>query len=478
MRATLMGKDPARPKSERFSYIALMTILFTGQFIAIFDISVANVLLPTIQGQFDVTSALGGLVVTAYSATYAGTVILAGRLSDSYGFSRIYLWGVGIFGVASLGCAFAPGFSSLVIFRAIQGVGAGLLFPQVLAGVQGSIPPSWRGVATGIFGVILGAGSTLGQLGGALLSEVDFLGSGWRLAFLINGPTCAAILVGGYFLFAKPTKEKLRFLDIRGAILSCVSLGSFVLAIAFLGAKQEPWLWISLLFSSLVLAILFWCHENHVWMRGKDSIIRKELLRNRMFIRGICITFAFFVTQVPFYVVLTQAIQVGTNSSPLESAALYAPLGIAFIVASSVAGRVRSSLNALLSFFAASVLALTFLCLTAIPIKDISAANLNCVALMTIIGLAGGCIAPSIVRLTLSGIESEYAGSASGLVAMTQQLANSVGTATMALLFALNFGSVGPLGDLRGNLITLALTALGVAVLVGFTHLAIRRAGA
>ncbi|MFD0890085.1 MFS transporter, partial [Streptosporangium algeriense] len=188
---TVAGDAPV-PRSG-FVLLAVV-LLLCGEFLAIFDISVVNVLLPVLQADLGSDTSQAYLVVACYGMAYASLLVTGGRLGDRYGFRNVFLCGIGVFGAASLACALAPSMETLIVARAVQGVGAALLFPQVLAGIQLIVPPARRGMAVGAFGAVLGLGSTLGQLGGGLLAELDIVSAGWRTAFLVNVPVCLAIL--------------------------------------------------------------------------------------------------------------------------------------------------------------------------------------------------------------------------------------------------------------------------------------------
>ncbi|MER5786452.1 MFS transporter, partial [Streptomyces mobaraensis] len=188
---------PEREPRAGGGAVLAVCVLLVGEFLAIFDVSVVNVLLPVVQRDLGAGDAQTYLVVACYGMAYASLLVTGGRLGDRYGIRPLFLAGTGLFGLASVGCGLAPSIEVLVAARAAQGVGAALLFPQVLAGIQTVLPPARRGAAVGAFGAVLGAGSTLGQLGGGVLTRLDLAGSGWRSAFLVNVPVCAAVLVAG-----------------------------------------------------------------------------------------------------------------------------------------------------------------------------------------------------------------------------------------------------------------------------------------
>ncbi|RXW33554.1 MFS transporter [Propioniciclava flava] len=444
----------------------VLLVLFLGEFIAIFDISVANVLLPTIQRELHVGGSTASLVIAAYSAAYASSVLLSGRLGDTYGFARIFQWGVGLFGLSSLLCAFAPTLPTLVVGRVLQGLGAALLFPQVLAGVQTAVPPHWRGAGAGIFGAVLGIGSTLGQIGGAWLGRIEFLGSGWRFAFFVNVPICAAILLVGVFALRNPDRRP-RSLDVLGAIYSGVGIGALVVGLALINTGALLWSWLSLLVLAVVALVLFACRQRFLWRFQDKALISREVLRSTTFIRGLGLALAFYLTQVPFYVVLTQAAQSGTGLTPTQSANLYAVLGVAFLLTSIATARLSQRVTPVVASIASVVLLASFVFLMYIPIDQLRPGNVVVFMVLALNGLAGGCIAPSIVRLALTDVPKDHASSASGMVSMSQQLANSIGTTLTAVVFVAGNSAYGVARGFGFNLLLFTAASIVVLALTG-----------
>ena len=466
-----MSTEP--PVQSRRSLVMILVALFSGEFIAIFDVSVANVLLPTIQGELHAAQTQSFLVVAAYGAVYATMVVASGRLGDAYGFDRVFRTGVVVFGVASLVCAVAPALWRLVVARAVQGLGAALLFPQVLAGVQTVIPRTWRPMATGLFGAILGIGSTLGQLGGAWLGDLGLWGSGWRAAFVVNVPLCAAIWLIARLVLPHPQAHPRR-IDLPGVALTATALGLLVLGLTLTGTSAPALAWGLCLAGSLVLGVCLVVWERRLWSRGRDALLGPDLFRSSTFVRGLVLALCFYTTQVPFYVMLTQMAQRGAGLTVIESANLYAILGICFLVSSIVTGRSSRLRMPTVVASSAAVLILTFAGLWLLPPEQMRPTNLVCLLLLGINGLAGGIIAPTIVGFALTDVPGSRAGVASGLVSMAQQIANSAGVALTALILA-GQAPYGVHAGFRGTLVLFTVAAVIVGGLVLSFRAASRR---
>ena len=169
-------------------WVVLATVL--GSAIASIDATVVGIALPTIGREFQV--GLGALqwVVTGYTLTLAGLLLMAGALGDKYGRKRVFVIGVSWFALASLLCAVAPSSGFLIGARALQGVGAALLTPGSLAILEAVFRPDDRGKAIGAWAGFSGVGTAIGPfLGGWLVAAAS-----WRWIFVINLPLAVLVV--------------------------------------------------------------------------------------------------------------------------------------------------------------------------------------------------------------------------------------------------------------------------------------------
>jgi EmrB/QacA subfamily drug resistance transporter len=182
------GAGSLRFASARGRRVVLATVL--GSAIASVDATVVGIALPAIGRDFHVGLAALQWVVTAYTMTLAGLLLLAGALGDKYGRKRVFVIGVVWFAVASLLCSVAPTAGTLIAARALQGVGAALLAPGSLAILEAVFRPEDRGRAIGAWSGFSGVGTAVGPfLGGWLVQAAS-----WRLIFLINLPLAAIVV--------------------------------------------------------------------------------------------------------------------------------------------------------------------------------------------------------------------------------------------------------------------------------------------
>lgn len=194
-----------------------------GYFMVILDVTVINVAVPVIGRELG--ASLTGIqwITDGYTLVFAGFLLTAGALGDRLGNRRVFCCGVGVFVLASAGCALAPNAASLVAARLVEGLGAALIVPGSLALLQQSYPaPAARSRAFGLWGSMAGIAASAGPLlGGLLVSTV-----GWRWVFLVNLPVGAVCLALTLRCVARSPRRADRALDVpaQGAVVAAVAL--------------------------------------------------------------------------------------------------------------------------------------------------------------------------------------------------------------------------------------------------------------
>ncbi len=193
------GAAPRRAPSAR----ATLAIVLTGQFMALLDASVVNVAAPSIHASLHASGAGLQLVIAGDVITYAVLLVTGARLGDIIGHRTVFLAGVALFTLASLGCGLAGSTGLLVTLRFVQGVGAAAMIPQVLSLIQRSFPGPARARPMRLYSAVLAGGAVAGQVIGGLLVSADLWGTTWRPVFLLNVPVGAVLLVAGAWLLPR-----------------------------------------------------------------------------------------------------------------------------------------------------------------------------------------------------------------------------------------------------------------------------------
>src|ERR1700761_8526855 len=214
---------------KRLQKNALLLTVCLAQFMVILDISIVNVALPKIHESLGFSDTGLQWVVNAYTLTFAGFLMLAGRATDLLPRRQVFLVGVGLFAAASLGCALADGQGVLVGARAVQGFGAAVISAASLAIVTGNFKEgAERNRALGLWAAMGGIGGSAGVLLGGSLTQAF----SWPAVFIINVPVgIAVLLVGRRIIPREGAVAHERKLDIPGAVLISGGLTAIVYGI-------------------------------------------------------------------------------------------------------------------------------------------------------------------------------------------------------------------------------------------------------
>ena len=245
---------------HRWRAFALLAVAF---FMTIVDITIVNVALPTIGRELDFSESNLQWVVTAYGLTFGGFLLLGGRAADLLGRRRIFMIGLALFTVASLGAGLATSDGFLIVMRGLQGLGAAVVLPAALSIVTNMFSEgAERNRALGIWGGIAAIGATVGLIAGGLVTRYV----GWEYIFFINVPIgVTALLLARRIVPESRLVGARRRFDPLGALTVTGSLLLLVYAIS--EAPQVGWSaarTVALLVASAVLLIAFLVVESRV----------------------------------------------------------------------------------------------------------------------------------------------------------------------------------------------------------------------
>ena len=263
----------ARPAHGKSVMVAVSMALFCVQI----DYFAMNLALPRMASDFDSTATDLQWIISIYMVTLGALMVPAGRLADIFGRKRVLLIGITLFGLASLLCAIAASVATLVAFRALQGVGAALIFPASVSVITNAFPPAQSGRMIGLAYGIAGLGNAAGPLIGGLLTQTV----GWRWIFALNIPLAAAcVLIGAFAISESRDTEAPRRIDVAGLALLTAGIGVFTLTFD----RASAWGWWSLatagaLTGAIALLALFVVVERRV----RWPLVDLSLARNMRF---------------------------------------------------------------------------------------------------------------------------------------------------------------------------------------------------
>ncbi|MCE5214894.1 MAG: MFS transporter [Methanobacterium sp.] len=313
----------------------VLLVLFMGVLMGALDIAIVGPALPAIQNYFGLDTRSLSWTYTIYVLFFMVATPFMAKLSDRKGRRLIYLLDVLLFGFGSVITAFSPSFDILLIGRAIQGFGAGGLFPVASAFIGDAFPPEKRGRALGIIGAVFGISYLIGPiLGGLLISY------GWQWLFIINLPFSILVIILGIYYLPKTTKTGFNYFDWKGMFLLGVSLASLTYGINqintenFLSSLLSLRVWPALILF-LILLIIFWMIEG----KAKDPIIRTEVFKNReITMTSLISVFSGLNETGLVFVPAFAIIALGFNNS--QASLMLLPIVITIAIGAPIIGRV------------------------------------------------------------------------------------------------------------------------------------------
>lgn len=312
--------------------LAIMTLMIAALTIGT-DFTGALLLVTPIEREFKVDITTTQWVLNVYALTFGIFMVTGGRLGDMYGHRRQILIGVAIFLAASISCLAAPSIGWLIGSRAVQGIGAALIWPCVLALGTTSVDEDKRGLAVGL---IL-AGVTSGNVVGPLMAGVVTSIGDWRLFFLVN--TVMAVLTAALVLrFLK--KESPGKIDERVDVFGMAVLGCALLALLYGLDVGADWGWtaptlIGLFVVSAVLFVAFPFVESRV----RDPLVPPSLMRNREFVLALATNGLLIPALFVAFLYFPQYMQKTMGWSVLAASAGMLPLMVLLSVGSVLGGR-------------------------------------------------------------------------------------------------------------------------------------------
>ena len=425
----------ARPSPSYRRWFQLFTVV-VGTFMAMLDAFVVNVAIPSISRGLRTSLGEVELVIASYILVYAVLLVTGGRLGDRFGHKRMFLLGVTGFSLASICCALAPSVFWLIEARVLQGASAALLYPQALSILQVTFSGRERAVALGIYGSALPVAAVMGQVGGGLLLQADILGLTWRPAFLINVPIGILTLVAAaLFLERQRTAASVR---LDGAGIALVTVALLLLVVPLVSGRDAGWPWWMLLMlaASLPALALFALFEQRLAKRGGSPLVKLALFQQRAFTVGNLIALAFFSCNAGMAFVFTVFLQVGLGFSPLQAGLAFVPSAIGTFVAALLGPRLIPKLGRsilILGFFAQGFGLLVMLVIVLYSGTTLS--GLTLAPVFFIMGAGSGLGVAPLVGTITSGVDSQDAGTASGVVSTIMQVSNVLGVAVVGLIF-------------------------------------------
>jgi EmrB/QacA subfamily drug resistance transporter len=424
------GALPPKRANGVSRWLAL-AVMLVGPLLGVIDFFIANIGINSIRTSLQAGFGEIELVVAGYGLTYAVCLITGGRLGDIYGRKRIFILGLIGFTSTSALCGLAPNAAFLVIWRLLQGCTAAVMFPQALSFIQVNFSASAKRLAFSIYGAAIGFGSILGQILGGFLIQANIFGLGWRPIFLINVPIGLATVAAAWFVLRESQSEKPSRLDPIGTVL--LSLALFLFSLPFMEGRDAgwpAWAWIALA-ASVPLFAVFLRWENRLARHGATPLVEPRLLQDRGFLVGIGVTCIYFAGHSSMLLVLCLFLQLSLNLNPFQAGLSLAPFSFGFVLGSTFSGKLNGYLGRNSLHVGTAVLAVTLAALALEASNIHGQQSFLFVFSCFLYGIGRGLVTTPLFNTVLSGVPTQDAGAAAGIVSTAQQVANSVGIAVL-----------------------------------------------
>jgi EmrB/QacA subfamily drug resistance transporter len=417
-----------------------VSIVLVGAFMALLDTTIVNVALPSIRTGLHASSASLEWIVSGYALSYGLALVPGGRAGDRFGHKRLFLIGLTIFTLASVGCGISQTQDQIIAGRIVQGLGAGLFFPAISATIQHAFTGPARSRAFGVLGAVIGVSTAIGPLLGGLIIAAAGAKDGWRWVFLVNLFIGAVALPTAAWRLPRATAYTRRGFDPAG--LALLTGGLLLLLIPLVQGQQDgwpAWTWICLGCSVIALALLgAW--ERRSDRRGGDPLLKPGLLRQTSFSAGAIFAIAFFGGFSSIFFTLSILWQEGLGHSALATGLVIAPYSAGTLIAAANSDKLSARLGRMVLVLGCTLL-LAGLGLTILVIHLTAPATggWDLTGPLLLAGLGTGMTIAPNQDFVLATVPRQEAGTASGILGTSQRLGTAIGIAVIGTVL---FGSL------------------------------------
>jgi EmrB/QacA subfamily drug resistance transporter len=415
----------APPVPDRSRWVALAVIAIAQLMVAL-DATIVNVALPTAQRAIGFSDAQRSWVITAYTLSFAGLLLLGGRICDRAGRRRALMIGLTGFALSSALAGAAGSFAVLVAGRSLQGASAALMAPAALSLIAVTFTdPKERGKAFGIFGAVASSGAVTGLLLGGALTEY----AGWRWCLYVNVVIAAvAFAVGRRALpvgdgFDQP-------IDVISGVLATGALASVVLGCS--EAATHGWGSSRVLVPGLLglgVGTAFVVRQ----ARTRHPLLPLSIVADRARATAYLGTATSVIGTFGMFLMLTYHFQVVLGYSPLQTGAAFLPLNVAVVVSSGVASRLMVGVPARVLVAPGLLVAAAGLGLLT-RLEPGSGYLTLILPAMVLVGAGVGMVFTPSIGVATSGVEPRMAGVAAATANTAMQIGGSLGTAVLNTL--------------------------------------------
>jgi EmrB/QacA subfamily drug resistance transporter len=415
------------------------------------DVSIVNVALPSIEKGLGASPSDLQWVVSGYALTFGLVLVPSGRLGDATGRRRMFVAGVVVFGVASLLCGLATTSSLLVAARLLQGIGGGLLNPQVSGLIQALFHGRERAKAFGLLGATIGISTAVGPIAGGVILSLLGADAGWRWIFVVNLPVAvAAVVLALRWIPAHARAEgeqdgggadgaRRRRTDLDPVGVGLLGAGVLALLLPLVesgrggGSSTVPG-WVAAVGAGLLGVFVLWEHRYSA--RGRTPLVDLGLFALPGYASGAVVATVYFSGFTGIFFVLTVYLQQGLGYSPLLAGLAVTPFAGGSAVMSAVGGRLVTRFGRSLVTWGL-VLVVVGLVATDLVLSSVQGPATGWWAALPLLvaGLGSGMVISPNITLTLAEVPVRRAGTAGGVLQTGQRIGTAAGIALVGTVF-------------------------------------------
>ncbi len=411
-----------------YKWFVLANVM-VGTFMAVLDATIVNVGLTKMMAAFGTSVDKIEWVLTAYLLVFAVVLPSSGWIADHLGYKKSYFLGLFFFTLGSLLCSLSMNENMLIVFRVIQGAGAGFIMPVGMAIITREFPPEQRGMALGFWGVASAASISLGPMfGGYLIDSFS-----WHAIFDINVPIGIVAMASTLIILREYKTQKARSFDLLGFITMTVFLVSLLLALSDGNAAWNTGGWSSnFILTCFAIAFVSFVIFLATELTVEHPIIDLRILKNRNFAMANIMLFIFGLAFFGNSFLLPLYLQNSLNYTALQAGLVFFPVGIIQAFMSPVAGWMTDKLNPKIPIFVGIILTFFSMYLY----KDLSLTTEHSAIMLPLIirGFGLGFMFIPLSTLAINDISKEKMAQATGLFNTIRQVGGSFGVAILGTL--------------------------------------------
>lgn len=415
-------------KHTSYRWFVLANVMI-GTFMAVLDVTIVNVGLTKMMAAFGISVDKIEWVLTAYLLVFAVVLPSSGWIADHMGYKKTYILGLFLFTFGSLMCSFSINENMLILFRIVQGAGAGFIMPVGMAIVTREFPPEKRGMALGFWGIAAASSVSLGPMFGGYLIDTF----SWHAIFDVNVPIGIFAMAVSLFILTEYKIEESRKFDIVGFISMTLFLVFLLLALSDGNASWNTGGWtsdfiLSCFFIAFVSFVIFIFTELSV----KHPIIDIRILKNRNFGLANIMLFIFGLAFFGNAFLLPLYLQNSLGYTALQAGLVFFPVGIIQATMSPVAGYLTDRLNPKIPVTIGIIL--TFVSMY--MYKDLSLTSEYSQILIPLVirGFGLGFMFIPLSTIAINDIPRERIAQATGMFNTIRQIGGSFGVAILGTL--------------------------------------------